>query len=78
MIEGEDLETFRRRLKEFEGSEVTIALDLAWTWKERQIVGTLRFVGRDYVTLEETFNGRQYEVPLDQILYITLERDASV
>ncbi len=78
MIEGEDPETFRRRLKKFEGSEVTIALDLAWTWKERQIVGTLRFVGRDYVTLEETFNGRQYEVPLDQILYITLERDASV
>ena len=78
MIEGEDPETFRRRLKEFEGSEVTIALDLAWTWKERQIVGNLRFVGRDYVTLEETFDGRQYEVPLDQILYITLGRDASV
>ena len=77
MIEGGDSETFRRRMKEFEGTEVTIALDLAWTWKERQIAGILRFVGRDYVTLEESFNGRLYEIPLDQILYVTPGRNAS-
>jgi len=77
MAEPTDLESFRRRLKEFTGSEVTVALDLAWTWRERQIVGVLSFVGRDYVTLEESFDGRQYEIPLDQILYITPGRDAS-
>jgi hypothetical protein len=77
MIKAGDLETFRTKLKECEGSEVTVALDLAWTWKERQIIGVLRFVGEDYLTLEEEFNGRVYQVPLEQILYVTPGRDTS-
>lgn len=62
---------FRERLKQLEGGKVTVALDLSWTWKERQIEGTLLHIGRDYVAMEESFDGRRYDIPFAQILYVT-------
>jgi hypothetical protein len=53
------------------GRVITIGLDLAWTWKPREIRGMLSHVGRDYVTMERPLDGREYHVPLNQILYVT-------